>query len=157
MVDEIHAVADDKRGSHLALSLARLDAIVAEAGGTRPQRVGLSATVKPVEEVARFLSGTAACRAGRAPARYGSRGGIAQGRTGRGGKHGDVVGDLRPRCRVDPRAPHDAGVRQHAPALGAGGAPFGRAARGGRRAAASREPVAAASVGCRGALEIGEI
>ncbi|HWR52147.1 MAG TPA: DEAD/DEAH box helicase, partial [Bryobacteraceae bacterium] len=59
VVDEIHAVADDKRGSHLALSLARLDAIVAEAGGTRPQRVGLSATVKPVEEVARFLSGTA--------------------------------------------------------------------------------------------------
>ena len=43
IVDEIHAVARDKRGSHLALSLARLDALV----GKRPQRVGLSATQKP--------------------------------------------------------------------------------------------------------------
>jgi len=53
IVDEIHAMADDKRGSHLALSLARLDALVE---GPRPQRVGLSATVKPIEEVAQFLS-----------------------------------------------------------------------------------------------------
>src|SRR5579871_4411366 len=53
IVDEIHAMADDKRGSHLALSLARLDALV-ENG--KPQRVGLSATVKPIEEVAEFLS-----------------------------------------------------------------------------------------------------
>ncbi|MGH9721264.1 MAG: DEAD/DEAH box helicase, partial [Bryobacteraceae bacterium] len=52
IVDEIHAVADDKRGSHLALSLSRLDRL-ATAG--RPQRIGLSATVRPVEEVARFL------------------------------------------------------------------------------------------------------
>ncbi len=51
IVDEIHAVADDKRGSHLALTLARLDRL---AG--RPQRIGLSATVKPLEEVAAFLS-----------------------------------------------------------------------------------------------------
>ena len=51
IVDEIHAIADDKRGSHLALSLARLDALVKR----RPQRIGLSATVKPAEEVARFL------------------------------------------------------------------------------------------------------
>ncbi len=55
IVDEIHAVVDDKRGSHLALTLARLDALV-EASGARPQRIGLSATVKPVEEVAQFLS-----------------------------------------------------------------------------------------------------
>jgi ATP-dependent Lhr-like helicase len=53
IVDEIHAMADDKRGSHLALSLARLDALVE---GGRPQRIGLSATVKPIEEVAQFLS-----------------------------------------------------------------------------------------------------
>ena len=59
IVDEIHAVADDKRGSHLALTLARLDALVAAAGGAKPQRIGLSATVKPLEEVARFLSDTA--------------------------------------------------------------------------------------------------
>jgi ATP-dependent Lhr-like helicase len=51
IVDEIHAMADDKRGSHLALTLARMDALVE----TRPQRIGLSATVKPIEEVANFL------------------------------------------------------------------------------------------------------
>jgi ATP-dependent Lhr-like helicase len=51
IVDEIHAVADDKRGSHLALSLARLDALT----GNRAQRIGLSATVKPIEEVACLL------------------------------------------------------------------------------------------------------
>jgi ATP-dependent Lhr-like helicase len=60
IVDEIHAVADDKRGSHLALTLTRLDRLVEQNGGTRPQRVGLSATVKPVEDVAAFLSGHAA-------------------------------------------------------------------------------------------------
>ncbi|HTS46577.1 MAG TPA: DEAD/DEAH box helicase [Bryobacteraceae bacterium] len=54
IVDEIHAVADDKRGSHLALSLARLDALV--DAGQRPQRIGLSATVKPIEDVAQFLA-----------------------------------------------------------------------------------------------------
>src|SRR5690242_783773 len=51
IVDEIHAIADDKRGSHLALSLARLDALT----GNRAQRIGLSATVKPIEEVACLL------------------------------------------------------------------------------------------------------
>src|SRR5437764_1915417 len=52
IVDEIHAVVDDKRGSHLALSLARLDRLA----GRKLQRIGLSATVKPIETVARFLS-----------------------------------------------------------------------------------------------------
>ena len=56
IVDEIHAVIANKRGPHLALSLARLERLVAEAGCPRPQRIGLSATVKPVEEVAGFLS-----------------------------------------------------------------------------------------------------
>lgn len=56
IVDEIHAVAGSKRGSHLSLSLARLDALIEARGRRRPQRIGLSATVKPVEEVARFLS-----------------------------------------------------------------------------------------------------
>jgi ATP-dependent Lhr-like helicase len=56
IVDEIHAMADDKRGAHLALSLARLDDLVGKAGGPRPQRIGLSATVKPIETVARFLA-----------------------------------------------------------------------------------------------------
>ena len=51
IVDEIHAMAHDKRGSHLTLSLARLDALT----GRRAQRIGLSATVKPIEEVACLL------------------------------------------------------------------------------------------------------
>lgn len=58
IVDEIHAVADDKRGSHLVLSLARLERLVTRDGGRkRPQRIGLSATVNPLVEVADFLSG----------------------------------------------------------------------------------------------------
>ena len=52
IVDEIHAVADDKRGSHLALSIARLEALT----GRPLQKIGLSATVSPIEEVAQFLS-----------------------------------------------------------------------------------------------------
>ncbi len=60
VVDEIHALAADKRGSHLALTLARLDDLVRRESGNRPQRIGLSATVRPVEEVARFLSDGAA-------------------------------------------------------------------------------------------------
>ena len=55
IVDEVHAVAGTKRGAHLALSLERLDALL-----DRPaQRIGLSATVRPHEEVARFLGGQA--------------------------------------------------------------------------------------------------
>ncbi len=59
IIDEIHAVLDDKRGAHLALSLARLDHLVQAAGRARPQRIGLSATVKPITEVACFLTGEA--------------------------------------------------------------------------------------------------
>jgi ATP-dependent helicase Lhr and Lhr-like helicase len=54
IVDEVHAVAGNKRGAHLALSLERLDAF---KGGDRAQRIGLSATVRPAEEVATFLGG----------------------------------------------------------------------------------------------------
>jgi ATP-dependent Lhr-like helicase len=56
VVDEIHAMAGNKRGSHLALTLARLDDLVEREGGRRPQRIGLSATVRPLDEVGRFLS-----------------------------------------------------------------------------------------------------
>src|SRR5437870_7328038 len=76
IVDEIHAMVDDKRGSHLSLSIERLHALVASRyaavsappGGTEAGqppaypslvRIGLSATQKPIEEVARFLVGTA--------------------------------------------------------------------------------------------------
>lgn len=54
IVDEIHAVAGDKRGAHLALSLERLDALA----GVRLQRIGLSATQKPMDDIARLLVGT---------------------------------------------------------------------------------------------------
>src|SRR6266852_3064977 len=68
IVDEIHAVADDKRGAHLALSLERLDALVTGENrlspgafltglATPPQRIGLSATQNPIELVATFLTG----------------------------------------------------------------------------------------------------
>src|ERR1043165_352794 len=74
IVDEIHAMVDDKRGSHLSLSVERLEALVRSAGVPRASeekaagetpaypslvRIGLSATQKPIEEVARFLVGTA--------------------------------------------------------------------------------------------------
>ncbi|WP_435822600.1 Lhr family helicase [Microbispora bryophytorum] len=54
IVDEVHAVAGTKRGAHLALTLERLDALLP----TPAQRIGLSATVRPVEEVATFLGGS---------------------------------------------------------------------------------------------------
>ncbi|HVH87290.1 MAG TPA: DEAD/DEAH box helicase, partial [Terriglobales bacterium] len=53
IVDEIHAIADDKRGAHLAISLERLDALAHR----KPVRIGLSATQKPIELVAEFLAG----------------------------------------------------------------------------------------------------
>jgi ATP-dependent Lhr-like helicase len=56
IVDEIHAVADDKRGSHLALTLARLDSLVRSNGRKAPQRIGLSATVRPIEVIAGYLA-----------------------------------------------------------------------------------------------------
>jgi ATP-dependent Lhr-like helicase len=73
IVDEIHAIADDKRGSHLALSLERLDALVCGENhlspgamltglSSPPQRIGLSATQNPIELVAAFLTGSDAHR-----------------------------------------------------------------------------------------------
>jgi ATP-dependent Lhr-like helicase len=73
IVDEIHAVADDKRGAHLSLSLERLEALVCGENrlspgamlmglGTPPQRIGLSATQNPIELVAEFLTGSHTAR-----------------------------------------------------------------------------------------------
>ncbi|BBZ45603.1 ATP-dependent helicase [Mycobacterium parmense] len=63
IVDEIHAIAGGKRGAHLALSLERLDDLRRGMSGSRPaQRIGLSATVRPPEELARFLSGQSPTR-----------------------------------------------------------------------------------------------
>ena len=72
IVDEIHAIAGNKRGAHLALSLERLQSLT----GRALTRVGLSATQKPVEEVARFLIGT------------GGEGGSGAGRAGDAGRAG---------------------------------------------------------------------
>jgi ATP-dependent Lhr-like helicase len=68
IVDEIHAIADDKRGAHLALSLERLEALRSTSIVARPSlfnqlrpglvRIGLSATQKPIEQIARFLTGS---------------------------------------------------------------------------------------------------
>jgi len=63
ILDEIHAVVDDRRGAHLALSVERLAALVQGP----LQRIGLSATQKPIEEVARFLVGTRAVDKAGAP------------------------------------------------------------------------------------------
>ena len=71
IVDEIHALAPTKRGAHLALSLERLEEITARP----PQRIGLSATQRPLEEVARFLGGWSAPDASRASPRASDQGG----------------------------------------------------------------------------------
>ncbi|HEX7490092.1 MAG TPA: DEAD/DEAH box helicase [Candidatus Limnocylindrales bacterium] len=60
IVDEVHALAGTKRGAHLALSLERLEKLTARP----PQRIGLSATQRPVETIARFLGGVGPGRAG---------------------------------------------------------------------------------------------
>ncbi|WP_350446398.1 DEAD/DEAH box helicase [Pseudomonas solani] len=65
IVDEIHAIAGSKRGSHLALSLERLESLC----GRPLQRIGLSATQKPIEAVARFLGGNPASGEAPAPSR----------------------------------------------------------------------------------------
>ena len=69
IVDEIHAVADDKRGAHLALSLERLEALTYQ----KPVRIGLSATQKPIELVAQFLTGSDTSRAPAAIVNVGHR------------------------------------------------------------------------------------
>jgi ATP-dependent Lhr-like helicase len=64
IVDEVHAVAGTKRGAHLALTLERLDALLEKPA----QRIGLSATVRPLDEVARFLGGSRAVTVVQPPA-----------------------------------------------------------------------------------------
>ncbi len=61
IVDEVHALAGTKRGAHLALSLERLEAL-RRPGSPRLQRIGLSATQRPLETIARFLGGVGADR-----------------------------------------------------------------------------------------------
>ncbi len=101
IVDEIHAVAATKRGAHLALTLERLEALVREAGGAEPQRIGLSATQTPLEEVGRFLVGPRrTCRI------------VDASRNGDAGRNGDAS-----RRRVSPAfgAPKPLDVKVHVP------------------------------------------
>src|SRR5881628_2823661 len=60
IVDEVHALLSGKRGAHLAPSLERLQALVADAGEPRPQRIGCSATVRPIDEALAFVTGATA-------------------------------------------------------------------------------------------------
>jgi ATP-dependent Lhr-like helicase len=88
IVDEIHAIANSKRGSHLALSLERLESLCQR----RLLRIGLSATQKPIEEVARFLVGsgenTAALDASAPPPAT------------RGGSSTEARGETRAECTI---------------------------------------------------------
>ncbi len=65
IVDELHAVAGNKRGAHLALTLERLERTVRSSGAPRPARIGLSATLNPIERLAEFLAGGDTDRIGR--------------------------------------------------------------------------------------------
>ncbi len=122
IVDEIHAVAGAKRGSHLALTLERLEALT----GPGLVRIGLSATQHPIEEVARFLVGSASSSSECAIIDSGHirdrdlaievpGSPLGGGDVGRGAR-----GGVRPRGRADPISSHHAGVRQH-PAHGGAG------------------------------------
>jgi ATP-dependent Lhr-like helicase len=62
IVDEIHAIAGSKRGSHLSLSLARLDALTRQRTGVEARRIGLSATQNPIKLIANFLTGGRPCK-----------------------------------------------------------------------------------------------
>ena len=57
IVDELHALAGNKRGAHLAITLERLERMVRNFGAPRPTRIGLSATLNPIENLASFLAG----------------------------------------------------------------------------------------------------
>ena len=134
IVDEIHAVIGTRRGAHLALSLERLQQVA-----ERPLlRIGLSATQKPIEEVARFLTGGAAVRdrRRRASPRDGSRDRDPALAARRGDGARGVGGVLRPPRGARPGAPDDAGLRQHAADGRAAGAAPERAPR--RRARSPR-------------------
>ena len=114
IVDEIHAVADDKRGAHLALSLERLEALT----GKPLTRIGLSATQKPIELVAQFLTGSARpapvivqVRSGGAT---GSRDRSSGERAGARRFERDVGRNLQADRRAGTAAPLDADFREHA-------------------------------------------
>ena len=133
IVDEIHAVADDKRGAHLALSLERLEALLERP----PVRIGLSATQKPIELVAQFLAGSE--RPAPAIVDVGHRRAMDLAVEVPASELSAVAsnemwGEIYDRiAALARRAPLDAGLRQYAAAGRARGAPPGRAHRQGMR------------------------
>ena len=147
IVDEIHAVAGDKRGAHLALSLERLDELVA-ARGARLQRIGLSATVRPIETAARLLVG--ADRPLPEIVDVGQRRDLDLAIEVPGDELGAVCTneqweEIYDRIAELARAaPLDARVRQHAAPRRARGPPPGRAPRRRARGRAPRQPGRAA-------------
>jgi len=92
IIDEIHALVPSKRGAHMAMSLERLEALAGTGDGRRLQRIGLSATQRPLEEVARFLGG-AEGGAGRREERRANRGLAVEGAAE------DTGGGLEPNLR----------------------------------------------------------
>ena len=170
ILDEVHAVAGTKRGAHLALSLERLDALL-DADDPR-QRIGLSATVRPLDEVATFLAGARPVEvvqpphaedgrgvrrgAGARPRRAGRAAGaglVGRGGDRLGGGHGAAAVDLARRgaaaAGAGPAAPLDDRVRQLAAAgraaHGAAQRARGRGGRGGGRAGPRRATAERAS------------
>ena len=156
IVDEIHAVAPDKRGAHLALSLERLEALVSPA---RLQRIGLSATVRPLDVASRLLVG--GTRPPPAVVDVGQRRDLDLGVEVPEDELGAVAtneqwAELYDRI-ADPgaRAQVDAGVRQHAPPGRAGHAASRRASRDRQRRRPPRQPLARAPPPGRAPLESG--
>ena len=149
IVDEIHALCPNKRGVFLALLLERLEAIN-PAGFVR---IGLSATQRPLEEVARYLGGLAEGRGATGRARFEPRpvtivdAGRRKeldleviapfGRAGPPRRGLDLAGDRAPAARPDPRAPLDDRLRQQPPGRRAADGPPERA---GRATEAEDEP-----------------
>ena len=134
IVDEVHTLARDKRGSHLALTLERLDHVVAAAGG-RLQRIGLSATQRPLEVVARLLSGVDPDPAPTTIVDCGHRRDLDVAIELPGAELEAVASGrpagrrARPHRRPRARAPDHPGVRQHPQDGRAGGPPAGPAPR----------------------------
>ncbi|HSC28368.1 MAG TPA: DEAD/DEAH box helicase, partial [Vicinamibacterales bacterium] len=139
IIDEIHALVPTKRGAHLALSIERLEAL--RSPGRVLQRIGLSATQRPLEEVARFLAGK---EQGRRNKEEGGRQG-SEGDEGHGGAPDEIIheefgtapadGAYRPVTIVDTSAKKQLELRIEVPVEDMGAA--GRAAKGtGARGAA---------------------
>ena len=159
IVDEIHALARDKRGTHLALTLERLEHLQA---GAPPQRVGLSATQRPIEATARLLVG-AGSRASshhrrlRARPRLETVSGASRQRARRGGLHRADGRDPRPHRRARAGPPHDARFRQHAADVGTSGARARRAPRTRPGGSAPREPFETTAPRPRNRLRAGDL